>query len=76
MWRTEKLHLIKQWKPLNLFIKRLIEIEKKSGVDAAEEYLKGYFEAKETTYDEFIDDITGNKGIFKLFFKTMKKIFG
>lgn len=58
------------------FYKKLIEIEKKSGVDAAEEYLKGYFEAKETTYDEFIDDITGNKGIFKLFFKTMKKIFG
>lgn len=54
---------------------KLIEIEKQSGMEASEKYLRSLFEDKKTTYDDFINDITGNKGLFKIFFKAMKKLF-
>ncbi len=54
----------------------LLEIEKSSGVEASEKYLSGYLESKRLTYDEYIDDLIGNKGAFALFFKAMKKVFG
>lgn len=54
----------------------LLAIEKSSGVEASEKYLIGYLESKRATYDEFIDDIIGNNGAFKLFFKAMEKLFG
>jgi DNA polymerase III gamma/tau subunit len=56
--------------------KKLIEIEKQGGMDASEKYLRGFFEEKGITYDEFVDELVGNKGIFKMFFTAMKKLFG
>lgn len=55
--------------------KKLIEIEKSSGMEASEKYLRGFFEINNTTYDDFIDELIGNKGMFKIFFKLMKKLF-
>jgi len=54
----------------------LIEIEKSGGVEASEKYLSGYLDSKRLTYDEYIDEVIGNKGAFKLFFATMAKMFG
>jgi PAS domain S-box-containing protein len=54
---------------------KLIEIEKDGGMEASEKYLRGFLEEKGVTYDEFINDVVGNKGIFKLFFVAMKKLF-
>jgi len=55
--------------------KKLIEIEKKGGVQASEKYLRGFLEDNNTTYDDFINDLVGNKGLFKIFFTAMKKLF-
>ncbi|WP_345975952.1 PAS domain-containing protein [Sulfurimonas sp. HSL3-7] len=54
----------------------LLDIEKNGGVEASEKYLSGYLDSKRQTYDEFIDDLIGNKGAFKLFFNAMAKMFG
>ena len=54
---------------------KLIEIEKNGGMEASEKYLRGYLEEAGVTYDELIDDLVGNHGIFKIFFKAMKKLF-
>ena len=56
--------------------KKLLDIESESGVEGGYSYLKGYLEEQGQTYDEFIDDISGNSGIVKMFFKMMKKLFG
>ncbi len=55
--------------------KKLIEIEKDGGLEASEKYFRGFLEDKKTTYNDFIDKVVGNKGLFKLFFKAMKKMF-
>lgn len=54
---------------------KLLEIEKEGGMEASEKYLRGFFEEKHTTYDEFIDGVIGNTGLFKIFFTAMKKLF-
>jgi PAS domain S-box-containing protein len=54
----------------------LREIEESGGVEASEKYLIGYLDSKRKTYDEFVDDVIGNKGAFKLFFTAMAKLFG
>ncbi len=54
---------------------KLIEIEKESGMVGSEAYLKGFLEEQGKSYDEFMDDVIGNKGIFKIFFHAMKKLF-
>jgi PAS domain S-box-containing protein len=54
---------------------KLIQIEETNGIEAAEQYLLGFLEDKGVSYDEFIDNIVGNKGLFKVFFTAMKKIF-
>jgi PAS domain S-box-containing protein len=54
---------------------KLIEIEKEDGMEASEKYLRGFLEEKNMSYDEFVDELVGNKGIFKIFFTAMKKIF-
>lgn len=56
--------------------KDLLEIEKTGGVEASEKYLIGYLDSKRLTYDEYINDVIGNKGAFKLFFTAMAKLFG
>lgn len=45
-------------------------------MEASEKYLKGFLEEQRKTYDEFIDDLVGNRGVFKIFFTLMKKLFG
>ncbi|MEO1938588.1 MAG: PAS domain-containing protein [Sulfurimonas sp.] len=54
---------------------KLLEIEKEGGMEASEKYLRGFLEEKDLTYDEFINDLVGNKGLFKIFFTAMKKLF-
>lgn len=54
---------------------KLLEIEADGGMEASEKYLRGYLEDAGVSYDEFIDSLVGNKGIFKLFFTAMKKMF-
>ncbi len=54
---------------------KLIEIEKEEGMEASEKFLRGFLEEKKMTYDDFIDETVENNGLFKLFFKAMKKIF-
>lgn len=54
---------------------KLLEIEKEGGMEASEKFLRGFLEDKNTTYDDFIDEVVGNKGLFKIFFKVMKKLF-
>jgi hypothetical protein len=56
--------------------KKLCEVEAVGGMEASEKYLRGFLEEKGVTYDQFIDDLVGNKGLFKTFFKLMKKMFG
>ncbi len=55
---------------------KLVEIESQSGVEGSAKYLVGYLEDQGKSYDEFIDGLIGNKGLFSLFFKAMKKVFG
>lgn len=55
---------------------KLVEIEKEGGMEASEKYLKGFLEDKKMTYDQFVDNLVGNKGLFKIFFTAMKKLFG
>jgi len=55
--------------------KKLKEIEDESGMDGSAKYLIGYLEDKNKSYDEFIDDLIGNHGMFAFFFKAMKKLF-
>ena len=55
---------------------KLLEIEKEGGMEASEKYLRGFLEEKNTTYDELINDLVENKGLFKIFFTAMKKMFG
>jgi len=54
---------------------KLLEIEENGGVEASELYLRGYLESQHLTYDQLINDLVDNKGIFKIFFTMMKKLF-
>jgi len=63
-------------KAIEPLYKKLLEIEKHSGIEGSEAYLKGWLEENHTTYDKYIDKITGNGTIMKMFFKMMKKLFG
>lgn len=62
-------------KEITSLYSKLNEIEQVNGIKDSEEYLKGYLEDKNISYDKYIDSIIGNKGIFKLFFTAMKKVF-
>jgi len=56
--------------------KKLVDIEKVSGMEGSGKYLTALLESKNMTYDQFINEITGkNSGIMKLWFKAMKKFF-
>jgi len=54
----------------------LHKIEQEFDIEASEKYLTGYLEEKNQSYDEYIDDVVDNRGIFKIFFSAMKKLFG
>ncbi|WP_373072644.1 PAS domain-containing protein [Sulfurimonas sp.] len=55
--------------------KELVKLENTGGMEASEKYLRDFLESKNMTYDEFIDETVQNKGMFKVFFKAMKKMF-
>ncbi|MDD3060511.1 MAG: PAS domain-containing protein [Sulfurimonas sp.] len=55
--------------------KQLVELEKIGGMEASEKYLREYLETNKATYDAFVDNLVENKGIFKIFFSAMKKMF-
>ncbi len=63
-------------KVISKLYSELLSIEQNGGMEASEKYLIGYLDSKRITYDEFIDDLIGNKGAFKLFFSAMAKMFG
>jgi len=52
----------------------LLKVEQLGGMEASEKYLREFLEDSNITYDDFIDDLVGNRGLFKLFFKAMKKM--
>jgi len=54
---------------------KLLEIEKESGIEGSRNYFIGMLEDKGVSYDEYIDKLVGNRGIFKVFFAAMKKLF-
>ncbi len=54
----------------------LLQIEQEQGIEAAELYLKGYLESKNTTYDDFVKEAAKHNGAMSLFFIAMKKFFG
>ena len=54
---------------------KLLEIEEEGGMVESEKYLRNFLEENNTTYDDFINDLVGNKGLFKIFFTAMKKMF-
>ncbi len=45
-------------------------------MEESEKFLRDFLEEKQMSYDEFIDEIIKNKGLFKIFFNAMKKLFG
>ena len=53
----------------------LLKIEEEDGMEASEMFLRNFLDENRTTYDEFIDKTIGNSGMFKIFFKAMKKLF-
>ena len=57
------------------FYAKLLEIESDGGMEASEKYLRGFLEERGTTYDDFINGLVGNSGLFKMFFTMMKKLF-
>jgi PAS domain S-box-containing protein len=63
-------------KVISKLYSELLSIEHNGGMEASEKYLIGYLDSKRITYDEFIDDLIGNKGAFKLFFSAMARMFG
>lgn len=54
---------------------KLVEIETTSDIITSEKYLYGYLEEMQIEYDDYIDNIVENRGLFKIFFKSMKKFF-
>ena len=55
---------------------KLLEIEKNDGMEASEKFLIKFLEENNTSYDDYINKLVGNSGLFKLFFTAMKKLFG
>jgi len=53
----------------------LLKIEKEHGMEGSEKYLRGFLDENHTTYDDFVNELVGNKGLFKIFFTAMKKLF-
>lgn len=54
---------------------KLVEIEKELGMKGSQIFLVDFLEQKNTSYDKFIDDLVGYRGVFKLVFEQFKKLF-
>ena len=55
---------------------QLLELEKEGGMEASQKFLYEFLESNNTTYDEYINNLVENRGLFKIFFTAMKKMFG
>ena len=55
---------------------KLVEYEKIGGMEASEKFLNDVLADNKMTYEEYINEIVGYKGLFKVFFDMMKKLFG
>jgi PAS domain S-box-containing protein len=53
----------------------MLKIEKRYGMKSSTEYLEGFLEEKETTYDTFISELIKPKGILATLLKAFKKMF-
>ena len=54
-------------KAIEPIYRKLLEIEAAGGMEASEKYLRGYLEEQGKTYDQFIDELIGNKAFSKPF---------
>ena len=54
---------------------KLLALEKDGGMKESEKFLREFLDEKNTNYDDYIDSVVGNKGLFKIFFSAMKKLF-
>ena len=64
--------VIKEIEPL---YKKLLDIEKAHGINESLEYLTGFLEEKDMSYQQYINNLAEPKGIHAKLFKTMKKLF-
>ncbi|CZE47133.1 PAS domain-containing protein [Campylobacter geochelonis] len=55
---------------------KLLAIEATGGMEASGKFLVEYLDLKKVTYDEFVDSLIEYRGLTKLFFEAMKKLFG
>lgn len=55
---------------------KLLEIEKEQGMDASLVYLKGFLEANNITYDEFVQKLYESAGVWTKIYQALKKVFG
>ena len=55
---------------------KLLEIEKESGMQASYEYLKGFLEANNTTYEDFVQKLYETGGVWTKIYQGLKKFFG
>ncbi len=53
----------------------MLEVEKANGIEASENFLYGFLDAKGMTYDEFVHDLAVRNSGFKSFFKKMVGLF-
>ena len=54
--------------------KKLLELEETGGIEASEQYFNEFLKENNTDYDNFINELVGNSGQFKMFFDAMKKM--
>jgi len=54
---------------------RLLELERKGGIQASSNYFENFLKEKNISYDEYIEYILGNGSLLKLWFKGMRKFF-
>ena len=55
--------------------KKLLEIEAKSGMEGSGEYLNGFLEANNISYDEFVQTLYEKAGIWAKIYQALKKVF-
>ena len=62
-------------KEIKTLYKKLIDIEKAHGMDESIEYLIGFLEEKNMSYQQYIDYLAKPKGLHAKFFDAMKNLF-
>ena len=70
--RAAPINAIVELEPL---YKKLLEIEKKEGMNASEAYLLEFLHKKNKDYDTYIHDVVEYKGLVASFFNAMRKMF-